>query len=268
MLSAAPSQALHQTPLAGLGNAFPAPGHCPEARSSFKPHRPRAPTPAAPWLPGEEVQAPKRRSKHQAQHAGRKAEAEIREEPSYMKHKANALLGPYTRACSRQEEHHVQGVVQAGHPQPQLKMSSQTRLYSPQKGEILPGPSKWPGCRGQTSPIPQRDEDGGGPNPPQPPLLPTSGQCCGELQGWARQRRGAQAAPLPGMPPRRVVQSQPWIQHGQGLAASPVPGSTMHHPHRLRLLGTCGLPHPPKESKHPTCHSVGHQALQIQGLFC
>lgn len=59
MLGAAPSQALHQTPLAGLGNAFPAPDHCPKARSSFKPPRAKLAGPPgqkgccqpAPWHP-------------------------------------------------------------------------------------------------------------------------------------------------------------------------------------------------------------------------
>lgn len=117
-----------------------------------------------------------------------------------MKHKANALLGPYTRARSRQEEHHVQGVVQAGHPQPQLKMSSQTRLYSPQKREIVPGPSKWPGCRGQTGTIPQRGEDGGGPTPLSHPLSPPLGNAAASCKVGLGKGEGHRLPPCPACP--------------------------------------------------------------------
>lgn len=177
MLSAAPSQALHQTPLARLRNAFPAPHHYPKARSSFKSPwaklagplgqksccqpAPGPPALATPRLPGEEVQAPGKRSDHQAQHTRRTTGAEIREKPSYVKHKASTLLGLYTKACSRQGEHRVQGRVQAGHSQPEPKTSPQAGPHSPQMGEIPLGPSKCPCCKGQTSLLTQSTEEAG-----------------------------------------------------------------------------------------------------------
>lgn len=57
--------AKHQTPLAGLGNVFPAPDHCPTARSRYKPPSAEfqltgnslVPTPAPSQLPREVVRA-------------------------------------------------------------------------------------------------------------------------------------------------------------------------------------------------------------------
>lgn len=183
--------------------------------------------------------------------------AKIGEEPSYTKHNASSLLGPYTRACSRQEEHPVQGRVQAGHPWTELKIFSQTDPYSPQKGEIPLGTSEWPCHRGQTSPIPQRGEEW---------------QCCcarraasGVVSAKERgtgclpaQRIPTAGGSVPSPDPERTRSrhiSHPWLHHAC-------------QPSGVQLLGTCSFPCPLKESKCPTCHPVGHQALQIQRLFC
>lgn len=246
MLSAAPSQALHQTPLARLRNALPAPHHYPKARSSFKSPwaklagplgqksccqpAPGPPALATPRLPGEEVQAPGKRSDHQAQHTGRTTGAEIREKPSYVKHKASTLLGLYTKACSRQGEHRVQGGVQAGHSQPEPKTSPQAGPHSPQMGEIPLGPSKRPCCKGQTSLLTQSTEEAGG-WPLQPRLLPTSEQHnCRQRAargGGLDKREQHRFSPRPSCP-HGMAQSQAQIHHGRGVAASPIPGSTMH----------------------------------------
>lgn len=89
-------------------------------------------------------------------------------------------------------------------------------------------------------------------------------------KGRSQQRRAAQAAP-PAL----------HISMAGGSVPSPDPAWTKKEsPHHLSPALPCmpppcapaprdmHPPHPLKESKDPTCHPVGHQALQIQGLFC
>lgn len=86
-------------------------------------------------------------------------------------------------------------------------------------------------------------------------------------KGGSQQGRAAQAAPLPCMSP------------GRWLSLKHRSSTDKESPHHLSPALPCmpppcapaprdmHPPHPHKESKDPTCHPVGHQALQIQGFF-
>lgn len=115
-----PSQPLTIAPRPGQASIHPGPrwlGHRGrKAAASPHPGLPGSSSPLAAWGGGLSIKPSTLRVK---------AGAEIKEEPSYVKHKACALLGPYSRARSRQREHHVQGGIQA-----ELKTSSQTQTYS------------------------------------------------------------------------------------------------------------------------------------------
>lgn len=221
----------HQTPLARLGNVFPAPDHCPMARSRSKP----------PWAKLGRITADRQQpsphfsSTPAAQGGGPSTE------PSNPGGKQRLKSGMTTATSNTKQDlcwdptpDHAPGRENTMFKWGPGRTTSvrdenifPNSTYSPQKKAIPLRPSDWPCHQGQTSPVTLTRCGGSDTlSHPFPPLGNAAAD--NKLLRRFQQRRAAQAVLLPCMSPWQVAQSQAQIQHRQGVSTSLIPSSTMH----------------------------------------